>query len=361
MAAAGAGGGVPPPNMRESLREFGKNSPLRNNVKQRFFSMAKTPKYAEEETSTVKYLPIKLVDDVIASQNLVEIFELLTLARFLEKKLLETGLNDFEEVKIFLAMDTDLDSIKKQRKKFNRNKKSWEWQQHYKTVIPAGEYINYKPSGNAKPSKTEIIQGANGPERVRIIPDYEWLGRSGHYNQNKSKMHIFQDEGYFNELRRRQNLLVSYMVSHDPLMFDTDLLIGFVRHEVIDEIINLKNFYTYLHVIIGRLEREMVGLMDFAVKTGRVDQIEALERIRLTNLEDLADKYDVDMAALQSIHSRVKLIRSPDRTEEEANELRSTVLPKILSNLDHLRRMKQNAKTSKGGRRNRRINKTKRR
>lgn len=325
------------------IEQFGKNIPLRPNVKAQLFNKAKIPEYSEEENSSSKFIPIKIVDEAIRSQNLTEIVELLTLARFLKSKSIQVITEDF------LSINTNPIYNRDQRVKYRADRRRWKYQQEHPLNHSYRPFYNYNNKGGLVPSMTEPYHGANGVEFMRVIPEYEMLGPTGYYNEGReAELLFFKPTSFFEELRRRQALLVSYIKAEDSRMFDPDLYMGLVST---DKIIVSRDLFDYLYVIIARLEKAKVELINYFVSIGRADKIEELIALRKRNLDNIG---------YQNLTSVAAKIMSSNDDEEKArlhDILQPHRLPKILDNLNKLRGLKQNASksakkaTHKGGRR----------
>ena len=168
----------------EFIESFGKDIPLYPDIKEIFIEMRKSPRYADEnvEGSTSKFLPVKMVDDVIASQDVAQIVGLLSHARGLQNALFEGGLDLIDDIGQFLSMETNYDAIQAQRNIYVRNKKKYEAYKYYQTapyinpelLIRSSEapFFNYNENGGLVPSKTLTVMGPNGLNLIRNTPEY---------------------------------------------------------------------------------------------------------------------------------------------------------------------------------------------
>lgn len=355
---------------------------LKENVKQKFIAKRQEPQYISEnyEESPSKFLPVKMVDDVIQKRNIREIVELLIHARALYKAIIQGAYERLDIFfQIFLLQNFNYNIIAEQKEKFSSNKRKYahykQWKQYQNTLhstmlyghlLPIGEpHFNFNEEGHAVQSQYNM--NYNDPPRIQ--PNYERLGPTGYYNQNVNS--VFKTPFQAAQLRWVQQALREMIAVKDPALFfnidlfvDIDFFVELLGHEAIEFIIYIRNSLNHIIVMIDKLERAKVELINFAISTGQVDQFDALINLRERNIKAIAEKYDIEHNTVQR-DKLVELMQSPNRTQEEKDELRAFIhpnkLPKMRQNLNRLRGLKQNATRKAGGRRNRRhANKTKR-
>ncbi len=360
----------------EFIDKFGKNMSLRENVKQKFIAKRQEQQYISEnyEGSPSKFLPVKMVDAVIDERNIRQIVELLIHARALYKAIIQGA---YERLDIFfqtfLLQNFNYNIIAEQKQKFSSNKRKYEhykrWKQDQNTlrsIIPYGHllpnpepHFNFNEEGHAVQSQYNM--NYNNPSRIQ--PNYEMLGPTGYYNQNVNS--VFKTPFQAAQLRWVQQALREMIAVKDPALFfnidlfvDVDFFVELLGDEAIEFIIYIRNSLNHILVMIEKLERAKVELINFAISTGQVDQFDALINLRERNIKAIAEKYNIEPNAVQ-IEKLVELTQSPNSTEANIAELRAFIqpnkLPKIRQNLNRLRGLKQNAATRKaGGRRSRR-------
>jgi hypothetical protein len=346
--------------------------PLYPDMKELFIEMRKSPRYADEqgEGSTSKFLPVKMVNDVIASQDVAQIIGLLTHARGLQGALFDKGLDMIDDIGRFLEMETNYNAIQGQKNQFQKNKKKYQAHKYYETapyahpelLIRSNEsrFFNYNEDGGLVPSNTVTVN------RARKIPQYEIFGQTGYYNSNVDE--LFRDKSFYTIVEQHKTLFNKLRKAKDPRIFDKDLysisknnpdgsvrIIMLISDEAIESLQYLKNMYNYISVQIQKLERAKNKYMQDSVRMGKVDQFDKLINMRQRNLQHIIDKYNLPVSRNQlNVDAIAALIESSPNNANLRAYIQPSGIPKIRDNIMKLKTLRENAATRRGGRRRRR-------
>jgi hypothetical protein len=392
MSAAGGGGGggggasAPAGNINaDFIEQFGKNIPLRPNVKQRFIGMRHNPRYSSETTvgpqfteSLIdpehglisRFLPAGMVDDVIERNNVREIIELLTHARALLHDIFNVFLDKNEELYEFQYLQEIIKNYKKQQEKYRRylGYKEIQAARHgrYGRLLSIEPDFNFNNYGNPKPSKYITIPGSNTLNGMRVEPNYERDGKMGLLDNPVNPQ--YENPAFLAVLEGPQAIFQSMREEENPELFNLpqDFFMGFVSPKTIEYLTFLKNMYIHLQLQIKKLEDAKKTAMKRVITKKSAmksfiyrnkDQIDKLIALRMKNLQEIADKHGFNSVNSLTVDAIAERLMSA--SAEERDELLALIqpnrLPKIQNNLNRLRTIRQTA-----GRR-RLANKTKRR